>query len=100
MRDAILALWTRAICRRSGMLKIKLPTVRVWVSAERDPVLTWERLRDGVWSACDPSALTDAEHGEVRAYVASNGLSADPRCVAMRIGIEGTQITWREGASP
>lgn len=100
MRDLIISQWSRATCRRLGSLKIKLPTVRVWASADRAETLTWERLRDGAWSTCSPEELTSAELGEVRAYVRSDGLSADSRVEAMRVGVTGTVVTWREGARP
>lgn len=100
MRDLIVSLISRAHDRRLGSLKIKLPTVRVWVSADRAETLTWERLRDGAWSTCSLEELTSAELGDVRAYVRSEGLSADPRVEAMRIGVGGTVVTWREGARP
>lgn len=98
MRDLILSQTTRAICRRLGELKIKLPTVRVWASAERTPKLTWELSRGGHWLELSHDELSKEERGEVRAYVRSGGWSADTRVAGIRHGVfDRMRITMKDG---
>jgi hypothetical protein len=98
VRDLILSQATRAICRRLGELKIKLPTVRVWASAERTPKLTWEMWRGGHWFELSREELSEAELGDVRAYVRSDGWSADPRVAEIRHGVfDRMRITMKDG---
>lgn len=77
-------------------VRILLPTVRCLVTTERTPRLVWERRVEGAWTPLSFHALTSAEQGDVRAYVASGGYSADPRVEGGVIDGRGHMaVTWK-----
>ena len=77
-------------------LRVDLPTVRVWSIEDGSPnALVYEALRTGIWSPCQPADLTETEMGDVRAYLRTGGLSADPRVAAITVHVGSGRLEVR-----
>lgn len=105
-KDALARLMTRVHDPRRGELKVSLPTVRVWLTpgaSRRAPAtVLYEVLQGGLWLPVELQAVPREAWLSVGEYVATVGLSADPRVerIEFHAAGGGMKVTWKEGCRP
>lgn len=100
-RAYLTKLWSWATDREGFALRVKLPGLRIWTREERSRIdVRVERHVVGTWTEIAVADLTETECGDVRAYHASGGGSADPKVqrVVVHGGTGRIEVFMRDGA--